>query len=113
LRNEGGNWRLQAFGKHGVFVDGVRTDETLLDHRTAIRLGPQGPALEIIRRSISDTQASEVGKMTVEFDAGAVELLHVDRDLAAEQVRQIADDETFQNLIARASELRRRRERGT
>jgi len=109
LRNEIGCWRLIAFGKHGVLIDGRKIEEAELDQRAAIRLGPQGPTLEFHCRSGSDTEVSEVGKMTIEFDLGAVDVLDVDRQLAAEQVRQIADDESFRELIARAAELRRRR----
>jgi pSer/pThr/pTyr-binding forkhead associated (FHA) protein len=109
LRNEAGRWRLLSFGKHGVLIDGRRTEEADLDQRAVFRLGPQGPTLDFHCRSNSDTEVSEVGKMTIEFDSGAVDVLHVDRELAAEQVRQIADDETFRSLIAKAAELRRRR----
>lgn len=108
LKCDRGQWQLESVGKHGVFVDGDRIEALPLKCDTVFRLGPNGPSLKFDMQT-AGPEDSQQCRSTIEFDAPPVIDLNIDRQLAAEQVRQITDDQSFQHLLARAASLRRRR----
>lgn len=108
LRFADGAWRLESVGKHGVLIDERRVEAAELPPNTVFRLGARGPTLRFDFVEAVEPQSQQC-QTTIEFDSFAVGTLSIDRESAAEQVRQITDDHGFQRLLEQAAELRKRR----
>lgn len=104
-----GGWQLKSLGRNGVLVDDLRIEEAPARHGMVFRLGPQGPMLsfaEVAKDAGSDSEAS---RMTCQIDSSLFEQLDIDRNKTDEQVRQITEDGSFQQLLDRARALRKKR----
>jgi pSer/pThr/pTyr-binding forkhead associated (FHA) protein len=98
-----GEWSLVSVGKHGVLVGNSPVTEHPLDGEVSFRLGPSGPTLRFCTAS-----DREEHKATITVDVETISLF-LDEEKLHSEVDQIASGEYFQDLQARAAELRRRR----
>lgn len=112
LRYEDGAWHLSSLGRHGVWFDDRQMTESTkrLEHGFIFQLGPGGPLLEFLEIDGAAMSESQKARTTIELDFVDLADLDVDRHQTDEQVRQIAEEETFRLLIEKAQDLRKRRE---
>lgn len=112
LRYIDGAWHLSSLGRHGIWFDDRQMPEATktMSHGDTFQLGPGGPRLEFLEIDASGTSESQKARTTIELDFIDLADLDVDRQQTDEQVRQIAEEETFRLLIEKAQDLRRKRE---
>jgi hypothetical protein len=105
LRFCDGQWQLVSLGRNGVVVDGKRVTDALAHNGFIFRLGVEGPTLRFF-----DTPPSTNNSVTISADPVGRFALRVDDTKLDHDIREIVDNQYFQQLKGRAHELRRRRE---
>ena len=100
---ESAGWVLHSRGRNGVFLEGRRIEQCPLVDGTVFRLGPTGPMFQFGKVEPS------TGNSTLSVDPDAVILLALDRSEVERQADVLAETDYFQQLQAKARELRRKR----
>ena len=109
IKHVEGSWELTALGKHGVLVNDRRVESIELRHEMVFRLGPNGPLLQFINLDQAAPPVSQINRTTVSFDPIMLDMLGIDEEQAAQEVREITENEDFERLLGRARELREKR----
>ena len=112
LRYEDGAWHLASLGRHGVWLNDRQMPEASkrLEHGTTFQLGPGGPLLEFLEFETAEPSDSQKARTTISLDFVDLADLDVDRQVTDQQVKQIAEEETFRLLIQKAQDLRKKRD---
>lgn len=102
IHDESG-WRLFTRGRNGVFVDGKSIDACQLQHGMTFRLAAVGPQFRC------DMLTEGTGQATISFDPNSMILLSLDTKEVSQQADEIASSDYFQELLRKASDIRRQR----
>lgn len=102
-------WELIALGKHGVLANDRRVETLDLTHDQIIQLGPNGPLLQFINSAKALPQDSQINRSTLEIDPEMLSSLLFDEERAAEEVREIVENEGFHQLLEKARKMREHR----
>lgn len=109
IKYTSGGWELIALGKHGVLVNDRRVESLELKQEAIFQLGPNGPLLQFQNRSRVVQQESQINRSTLEIDPSLLASLCFDEEQAAEEVREMTENDGFHQLLERARKLREQR----
>jgi pSer/pThr/pTyr-binding forkhead associated (FHA) protein len=98
-----GVWTVVSKGRNGLSFDGTRQERAVLADRGKFRLGPEGPMLSVRFERVSNDSLA-----TLDSNALPVVDLRIDNERKEREVAEIAGGEYFQQLHARARDLRQR-----
>jgi pSer/pThr/pTyr-binding forkhead associated (FHA) protein len=101
----GGQWWLVGLGRHGVVVQNQSIEETLAYDGMQFRLGTDGPVL----RFVESSDGAAMNGATLCLDASAKIVLRIDEARLSNEVRAITEGDYFQQLKAKARDLRQNR----
>lgn len=99
-----GQWLLVSLGRNGVIVANQLVTEHPVGVDISFRLGMEGPTLRF-RTSAERTDVMS----TISSDTLSELLFQLDEEKVQTEVGEIADGDYFQNLQARAQQMRRKR----
>lgn len=98
-------WQLVSLGKNGTLVDGERVGgRRFLRNGALIQLGPTGPSLEFV----DGAPAFRFDDTITGSGPGVLAMPRVDEEQKRAEVEKITGDESFQDLLRKAEELRRK-----
>jgi pSer/pThr/pTyr-binding forkhead associated (FHA) protein len=109
IKNIDDRWELIALGKHGVLVNDRRVETIDLNHDDIFQLGPNGPLLQFINPARALPQESQINRSTMEIDPNMLSALLFDEEKAAEEVREIVENDSFHELLEKARKIREQR----
>jgi pSer/pThr/pTyr-binding forkhead associated (FHA) protein len=102
LLYQDGRWHLHSRGRNGTQVGGAMVPEARLADRAIFQLGSSGPSFQLVMVRDWDTNLQTID----DIDPSALDFLMIDEQRKAEEVRQIADTEVFQQLREKARRLK-------
>jgi pSer/pThr/pTyr-binding forkhead associated (FHA) protein len=109
LQETDGGWELIGISDKGVLVDGVRRTAAVLRDGVHFQLASRGPLLKFLAADPSGGPDDADSRTTACLDEESLPLLVIDRERRDEEVQQIVEDESFQEIQRKAAEIQQRR----